>query len=108
MLLNSLSLYSVHSHAAEMVSKCAVDGTRVKFQCTGAKVWYVNYRHINELDNMVTITLEAAIDANNITTDDLEIDYIFCHSSHLHDDASLIVVGKWNLTLPSINFCLSC
>ena len=79
-----------------MISKCAVDGTQVEFQCSGASWWYVNFNYYEGAID--TITLEAVMDDTNITTGDFEIDVIVCYSSNSEvHDAHLIVVGELNL-----------
>ena len=80
-----------------MISKCAVNGTQVEFQCSGASWWYVDYVYYEGAVD--TITLEAVMDGTNITSGDFTSDVIICYSSYFEvHDAYLIVVGKLNLS----------
>ena len=78
-----------------MISKCAVNGTQVKFQCSGASWWYVDFVYYEGAVD--TITLEAVMDGTNITSGDFTIDVIVCYSSYEVHDAYLIVVGRLNI-----------
>ena len=78
-----------------MISKCAVDGTQVEFQCSGARRWFVNFNHYKGAVD--TITLEAVMNNTYITDEDFGIDIIRCYLSNSESDAHLIVVGKLNL-----------
>ena len=78
-----------------MISKCAVNGTQVEFQCSGAMWWYVNFDHYKGAVD--TITLEAVMDNTYITDEDFGIDIIVCYLSNSEPHAHLIVVGKLNL-----------
>jgi hypothetical protein len=93
---------------AEMISKCAVNGTQVEFQCSRASWWYVNFVYYEGAVD--TITLEAVMDGTNITSGDFTIDVIVCYSSYFEvHDAYLIVVDEQhgkvplNVTLTPLN-----
>ena len=77
-----------------MISKCAVDGTQVEFQCSGARWWNVNFNYYEGAVD--TITLEAVMDNtyNNITAEDFGIGFIACYLSNSESHANLIVVGE--------------
>lgn len=78
-------------HAAEMISKCAVNGTQVQFQCSGAKAWYRDSIFIPDSINMETITLEANLDTDT-GPQNFTITCNFGFTSYR--SADLIVVGK--------------
>ena len=78
-------------HAADMISKCAVHGTQVQFQCSGARAWYRDSVFIPDSTNMETITLEANLDADTAPQNfTITCNFGFTH----YRSADLIVVGK--------------
>lgn len=74
-----------------MISKCAVNGTQVEFQCSGAMSWYKDSTPIPDSTNMETITVEANMDGDT----GLQNFTITCDSSLTgYENAELFVVGK--------------
>lgn len=83
-------------YAAEMISKCAVNGTEVEFWCSGARWWEINYNHNHYATDVDHITLDADVD-NTETEGGFQITYVSCYSPDTENQrhkAALIVVGK--------------
>ena len=83
------------SFAAEMNSKCAVNGTQVDFHCSNVDSWFLRYERYDAYSD--TLTVDAIIDTDDTdyTIGGYQIFDILCYSTENgYTDASLIITGK--------------
>ena len=95
-LQTNIILLLLAPFSADMISKCAVNGTQVEFHCPDAYWWVVGSGDYTDDTDVLTVDAIIDTDDNNYTTGGYQIVDISCYSDG-YIDTSLIITGKLHM-----------